>query len=53
MTKQVDINKVAQIAQARFPLEWEICVQQAYINNLENTVAEKDSEDVNELPDKS
>ena len=44
-TKAVDINKVAQIAQVRFPLQWEICVQQAYIELLQEESDSEESDD--------
>ncbi|MGA1036669.1 MAG: hypothetical protein ACO3VQ_02540 [Ilumatobacteraceae bacterium] len=51
--KSIDPKAVLSIMQERYPLQYDICVQQAYINNLESALAEKDSKDVNELPDQS
>jgi hypothetical protein len=55
MTDPSNLNaeQVLAIVRQRFPREHEIAVQQAYIANLEHALAEKDSEDVNELPDQS
>lgn len=45
MNISVDINKVAQIVQARFPLQWEICLQQAYIELLQEQISDQSPEE--------
>ena len=40
--KQLDEKVVLGIVQQRWPREYEIAVQQAYISNLESALAEKD-----------
>ena len=44
-------EQVLAIVQQRFPREYEIAVQQAYIANLEAALKERDGDD--ELPDQS
>ena len=41
-TEQVTAEQVLAIVQQRFPREWEIAVQQAYIANLEAALKERD-----------
>ena len=41
----VDINKVVEIVQTRFPLQWEICLQQAYIELLQKQIPEQTPEE--------
>lgn len=46
---QVSAEQVLAIVKQRYPLQYEIAVQQAYIANLEAAVKERP--DVNELSD--
>lgn len=39
---KLNTEQVLGIVQQRFPREYEIAVQQAYISNLESALAEKD-----------
>lgn len=50
-TEQVTAEQVLQIVGQRFPREYEIAVQQAYIANLEAALKERDGGD--ELPEQS
>lgn len=43
---QIDEKQVIEIMRQRFPREFEIAVQQAYISNLENALREMDAENV-------
>ena len=47
--KTIDPQTVLAVLQQRFPREYEICLQAAYISNLESALAEKDSGDADEL----
>ena len=47
-TEQVTAEQVLAIIQQRFPREWEIAVQQAYISNLENALKQKDSDEADD-----
>ena len=49
--KNIDPQQVLAIIQQRFPREYEICVQQAYILNLQSALAEKDSATDVEFPE--
>lgn len=48
--KTIDPQAILAVFQQRFPREYEICLQAAYIANLEQ---ELEAKDVNELPDQS
>ena len=45
---QVDEKQVIEIMRQRFPREFEIAVQQAYISNLQSALAGKDAENVDD-----
>ena len=47
--KNIDPQAILAVLQQRFPREYEICLQAAYISNLENALAEEDSDDADEL----
>ena len=51
MTKpsDLDIEQVLAIVQQRFPREYEIAVQSAYISNLEGALKQTEGEDADEL----
>lgn len=49
----LNAEQVLAIVQQRFPREYEIAVQQAYIANLEAALSEKDGEDDDELSGQS
>jgi len=53
MTDPSNLNaeQVLAIVQQRFPREYEIAVQSAYIANLEGALQDKKGDDDNELPE--
>jgi hypothetical protein len=46
--KTIDPQAILAIVQQRFPREYEICLQQAYIGNLESALEEKDSDEADD-----
>lgn len=50
MTDHTQLNpeQVLAIIRERFPREFEIATQQAYIGNLENALKEKDSDEADD-----
>lgn len=42
---KIDSEKIIAIMQNRFPKEYEICIQQAYIQNLEAALRSKEESD--------
>ena len=49
--KNIDPQAVLAVLQRRFPREYEIAVQSAYIANLEGALQDKKGDDDNELPE--
>lgn len=47
--KNIDSQAIVTIMQQRFPMQYEICLQAAYITNLENALEEGENEDGDEL----
>ena len=49
--KTIDPQNILAVLQQRFPREYEICLQAAYISNLEGALQDKKGDDGNELPE--